>query len=160
MMGGGPSLDLAARIVQLALTPIFLLTGLASLLNVFTARLGRVADRVDLLAADPAGRARQLMVLRRRSKLLDLAVLATALAGALTCCAALSLFVGALNQVPTGRLLLALFGAAVACAVVAIGTFAFETILSSRSVRERASDAASAPTPEPAIQASPPSGGA
>ena len=145
MTGSAPTLDVAARIVQLALTPIFLLTGLASLLNVFAARLGRVADRVDLLAAEPERHARQLLVLRRRSKLLDLAVLSTSLAGALTCCAALSLFVGALNRAPTGQLLLALFGAAVTCAVVALGVFAFETILSSRAVREVAVGAAAVP---------------
>src|ERR1700753_1853299 len=46
------SLDSATHLVQLALTPIFLLTGLASLLNVFSTRLGRVADRVDKLTAD------------------------------------------------------------------------------------------------------------
>ena len=138
MTGGAPSLDAAARIVQLALTPIFLLTGLASLLNVFAARLGRVADRVDLLAAEPERHECQLLALRRRSRLLDLAVLATSLSGALTCCAALSLFVGALNRAPTGRLMLALFGAAVTCAVVALGVFAFETFLSSKAVRELA----------------------
>jgi hypothetical protein len=40
------------RVIQLALTPVFLLTAVAALLNVFSTRLGRVADRVDLLSAD------------------------------------------------------------------------------------------------------------
>jgi hypothetical protein len=40
------------RVIQLALTPAFLLTAVAALLNVFSTRLGRVADRVDLLSAD------------------------------------------------------------------------------------------------------------
>ena len=35
--------EAAAHIVQLALTPVFLLSGIAALLNVFAARLGRVA---------------------------------------------------------------------------------------------------------------------
>ena len=39
-------------VIQLALTPAFLLTAVAALLNVFSTRLGRVADRVDLLSAD------------------------------------------------------------------------------------------------------------
>jgi apolipoprotein N-acyltransferase len=38
------------RVIQLALTPAFLLTAVAALLNVFSTRLGRVADRVDLLS--------------------------------------------------------------------------------------------------------------
>src|SRR5258707_7737770 len=40
------------RVIQLALTPVFLLTAVAALLNVFSTRLGRVADRVDLLSVD------------------------------------------------------------------------------------------------------------
>ena len=42
-------LDSVAHVIQVALTPIFLLSGIAALLNVFSARLARVADRVDLV---------------------------------------------------------------------------------------------------------------
>jgi hypothetical protein len=72
-MFGATDLTSAADVVQLALTPIFLLTGLASLLNVFTTGLGRVADRVDRLAGDAAGHSRQLAAFafaRARSTLL------------------------------------------------------------------------------------------
>jgi len=78
-----PFIDAAAHIVQLALTPIFLLTGVASLLNVFTTRLGRIADQVDKLLVDPSERPRQLARLRLRSRSLDLAVLSAAVAGGL-----------------------------------------------------------------------------
>ena len=40
------SLDLVAHVIQVALTPIFLLSGIATLLNVFATRLARVADLV------------------------------------------------------------------------------------------------------------------
>jgi hypothetical protein len=137
-MFGTTDLSGAAHVVQLALTPIFLLTGLASLLNVFTTRLGRIADRVDRLAGDPAGHRQQLARLRIRSRALDLAVLLAAFAGALTCCAALTLFLGALRNAGTGYILFAFFGAALVCAVLALAAFGFETILSGRSVREQA----------------------
>ena len=39
----------AAYIIQMALTPVFLLAGTAGLLNVFTVRLARVSDRVNNL---------------------------------------------------------------------------------------------------------------
>src|SRR5262245_63388764 len=45
-------LQSSSGVIQLALTPVFLLTAVAALLNVFSTRLGRVADRVDLLSAD------------------------------------------------------------------------------------------------------------
>jgi len=64
----------AIRVIQAALTPVFLLTAVAALLNVFSTRLGRVADRVDLLsadlqrgAADTEFLSAQLDFLRRRS---------------------------------------------------------------------------------------------
>ena len=76
------TLDGVAHVIQLALTPIFLLSGVASLLNVFSTRLGRVADQVDAVIARidadeaPTGRyPTQLAYLRRRSRALDGAVI-------------------------------------------------------------------------------------
>ena len=46
----GGSLEEVAHIIQVALTPVFLLSGLAGLLSVFSTRLGRVADKVDTLS--------------------------------------------------------------------------------------------------------------
>src|SRR5690242_11924667 len=46
MPGSEASLDLVAHVIQVALTPIFLLSGIATLLNVFATRLARVADLV------------------------------------------------------------------------------------------------------------------
>ena len=128
----------AAHAVQLALTPIFLLAGIGSLLNVFTVRLGRVADRVDQLARAEVGDTAQLRRLRLRSRALDLAVLLAAAAGALTCAAALTLILGKLHQGGGGRVLLALFGAALGCAMGAIASFSFEMLLAGRTVRETA----------------------
>jgi hypothetical protein len=86
------SLDLVAHVIQVALTPIFLLSGIATLLNVFSTRLARVADRVDQITkamedADPdesVELARQLLHLRRRSIALDAAVVLGAIAAAST----------------------------------------------------------------------------
>lgn len=134
------TLDTAAHIVQLALTPIFLLTGLAQLLNVFTARLGRIGDRVYRLAHDPNASRAELTRLKLRSRILDGAVLAAAAAGALTCCAALTMFLGALRNTGAATLLFVLFGGALACAVTALAAFSAETILSGRTIREKAAD--------------------
>jgi len=86
-------------VIQLALTPAFLLTAVAALLNVFSTRLGRVADRVHLLsadlqrgAADTEFLSAQLDFLRRRSLILDVAVVLATVGGAATCAAVLVLF--------------------------------------------------------------------
>lgn len=133
-----PEVDNAAHVVQLALTPIFLLSGVAALLNVFSTRLGRISDQVDKLADDDGNRPRQLARLRLRSRSLDIAVLLAAFAGALTCAAALTLFVGEIKTGGAGRLLFTLFGGALVCAIMALGAFSFEMILAGQGVRERA----------------------
>lgn len=112
------SLDSAAHVVPLALTPIFLLAGLASLLNVFSTRLGRVADRVDKLAADAEKHPRQMRILKLRCRILDAAVILIAAAGALTCG-------GELRNSSHGLLLFAVFGATLSLSVVALAAFYF-----------------------------------
>ncbi|WP_375380285.1 DUF2721 domain-containing protein [uncultured Sphingomonas sp.] len=137
MTAAAPPIDLAAHVVQLALTPIFLLTGIASMLNVFTSRLARVSDQVDKAMALAEERPRQLARLRSRSHLLDVAVLLAAIGGALTCGAAMTLFVGAIRTGAAGGLLFTLFGGALGCSILGLGAFAVEMILAGRTVREQ-----------------------
>src|ERR1700758_2779370 len=137
------SLDLVAHIIQVALTPIFLLSGIATLLNVFSTRLGRVADRVDQInkAMEEAdtdecvGLATQLSHLRRRSLALDAAVLLGALGGAATCASVLTLFVGALRDATVASVLFTTFGLAVMCTIGAIGAFTAEMMMAGSGVR-------------------------
>jgi len=138
-----PVLNDAAHVVQVALTPIFFLAGLATLLNVFTVRLGRIADRVDQFSVDQEGHERQLGRLRLRSRLLDGAVLFAALSGALTCLAALTLFVGAVANARAEMFLFGLFGGALICAIAALGLFSIETLLSGQTIREESRSQAS-----------------
>jgi len=130
------AIDGAAHVVQLALTPIFLLTGIASLLNVFSTRLGRIADQVDKLDGEEKRSTLRLARLRLRSRALDMAVLLAAVAGALTCAAALTLFVGEIKSADAAKMLFGLFGGALVCSVAALGAFSFEMVLAGRTVRE------------------------
>ncbi len=137
-------LDNVIRIIQVALTPVFLLSAVAALLNVFSLRLGRVSDRVDLVAqqifkADPyeaTHLAAQLSYLRRRSLLLDWAVVLAAVGGAFTCAAALILFVGALRDSTLVSALLGSFGLAIVCTLAGLGAFVAELLLAGRGLRE------------------------
>jgi hypothetical protein len=129
------------RVIQLALTPVFLLTAVAALLNVFSTRLGRVADRVDLLSADLQRGAAdtdflsaQLDFLRTRSLILDVAVVLATVGGTATCAAALVLFLGALSDADVRALLFALFGGAF-FTIIALVTFASEMIMAGRGLR-------------------------
>src|SRR5438874_7359774 len=102
----GTALDTVAHILQVALTPVSLLSGIATLLNVFSTRLARVSDRVhrvlEALGGADAVQAKaletQLARLHCRSVALDIAAVLGSLGGAATCGAVLTLFVGALRD--------------------------------------------------------------
>ncbi|MCJ2100507.1 DUF2721 domain-containing protein [Methylobacterium sp. E-046] len=137
--------DSIAHIIQVALAPAFLLSALATLLNVFSTRLGRISDKVDALSAEAARMteaeaahlSRRLSYLRRRSFVLDVAVVLASLAGGLIGLAVLTLFVGALRDAATASILFACFGAALICTVAAIGAFMAEILMAGRGVRDQ-----------------------
>jgi hypothetical protein len=133
-----PAIEAAAHIVQLALTPVFLLSGVAALVNVFSTRLGRVSDQADALAKqskDAPGHDLRLALLRWRSRALDCAVILAALAGGSTCGAALALFIGAVRGSAGASLLFWLFGVALVLTVLALAAFVLEMLLAARGVR-------------------------
>jgi type IV secretory pathway VirB6-like protein len=140
------SLESLAHIIQVALTPVFLLAGLATLLSVFSTRLGRVADKVDRLseAIGTAERehavrlSKQLTYLVNRSVVLDTAVVLGALGGCATCASVLVLLVGFLWSTSVARPLFVLFGTAVSLTFGALIAFVIEMLMAGRSLRTQA----------------------
>ena len=138
-MAMGVPLDDIAHVIQVALTPVFLLSGIGSLLNVINARVSRVADQADaLVAALRAGEGdllRQhgsLAGLRRRLRALDVARASGAVAGAAICGATFALFLGALQNAGVATALFLLFGASVLFTMAAMVAFFVEVVLSCR----------------------------
>ena len=131
----------AAHIVQLALTPVFLLSGVAALLSVFATRLGRVADQADKLSGEPQTpvRDRRLRALRFRSTCLEWAVVLAALAGAMTCGAVLVLFLGAfrVSAASASDALFALFGGAIVLTTGALTAYVIEMVMAAGGIRRR-----------------------
>ena len=136
----GMPLDSIAHIIQVALTPVFLLSGIGTLLNVITVRLGRVADQSDAvteaLRGAGAGEAGALYVrflrLRRRLRALDAARAFGALACAAICAATFALFLGALQNAAVATALFLSFGFSVLCTMASLMGFFAETLLSWR----------------------------
>jgi len=139
----GASLDAIAQLIQMALTPVFLLTGIATLLNVFSTRLARVAGRgaqvvkaLETADLDHAEVLRaQLVHLRRRSLALDAAVILAAAAGAATCTTIILLFVGAVGNEPIELLLFSVFGLAIFLALCAVVAYATEMLMAGTGIR-------------------------
>ncbi len=143
-MGDG-SLGSVAHIIQTALTPVFLLSGIGTLLNVFNQRLVRVSDHVSHLTDmakctedSDALRSllRHLRRLSQRRLALDAAVALGALAGASTCAAAFALFVVTLRDANGSTLLLWLFGGSLGFTIAALMAFLADTIMAWHGIRK------------------------
>ncbi len=134
----GDAIDSTAHIVQIALTPIFLLTGAGTLLNVFNTRLARVSDHTEhnaelLRAARDEAEQRLLQAHRarlgRRLLALDVAVALSALGGAATCGTAFILFLGSLQDESVATWLVITFTIALLCVVGGLAAFVVDTLL-------------------------------
>ncbi len=134
---GAVPVDSIAHVIQVALTPVFLLSGIGTLLNVFNTRLARVSDHAEHAStllktcedAEAAVLRAHLRRLRRRTVALDVAIALAALGGAATCGAAFVLFVGVLRDSATSAVLFGLFGASLGCTVGSLAAFIGDSLL-------------------------------
>lgn len=131
------SIDDIAHVIQLAIAPVFLLTGVSSLLGVLTNRLGRIIDRgrklEDRLAHAKEGELdslhEQFARLTRRALLMNRGIsLATACA-LLICAVIVALFGGAMMGVEVGYTAAGLFVLAMLALIGALLCFLREVYL-------------------------------
>ena len=131
-------MDNVAHVIQVALTPVFLLSGIGTLLNVFNTRLSRVSDHrehVTEMLRGEAGDTEQarlythLARLRYRTLVLDASVVLGAFGGASTCCAAFVLFLGSMRDTAIASWLFVLFGLALGCTASALVAFLADSVL-------------------------------
>ena len=138
-----PDIDDLAKAIQLALAPVFLLTGIGALLNVMTARLARIMDRgrafaegkVRLVANDYASIALERQNLEPRRRLTSIAITATTIAALSVCVVIAALFVEVMLPTPLKWLIGVFFAAAMVALVVGLAFFLRELHLAMRTVR-------------------------
>lgn len=144
VLNGVLSPEEVAHSIQVALTPVFLLSGIGTLLNVFNQRVARVSDHMEHLhallseTADEvvlAHHARHLRRLAKRTLALDAAILCAAVGGGSSCCAAFTLFLVSARQSGGSWVLSALFGVALACTIAALAAFLADSLLSWHGLR-------------------------
>ncbi len=129
--------------IQLALAPVFLLTGIAGILNVMTGRLARIIDRGRVLTEtnrlqDSALREfllTELHSLELRRHQASTAITATTASALLVCMVVVVLFVESLINVPLRWLIGLLFTAATLLLVVGLALFLREVHVATRTVR-------------------------
>jgi hypothetical protein len=128
--------------IQLAVAPVFLLTGLGTIISVLTTRLGRVIDRTRALmelreSADLKHKHKlddELHVLVRRRGLVNRAIVAGTTAALLVCITIAVTFIGQLADVHVGPIIAGLFVLSMFAAIVALVLFLMEVLAATTSV--------------------------
>jgi hypothetical protein len=132
-----------AHVIQLAIAPVFLLTGVGTLLAVLSNRLGRAVDRSrvleDLLpglAGEPRALAQDdLVLLSRRTRLIYTAIVLAVTCALLICLLIAVAFIDAFLAANLARLMGALFVLAMLALIVSLVAFLREIFLAVSSAR-------------------------
>jgi len=129
--------------IQLALAPVFLLTGVAGILNVMAGRLARIIDRGRQLTEHPVPQQLQLTEklqselqgLERRRHFASAAITATTLSALLVCMVIAALFLEVLIQIELRWLVGALFTGSTLTLVVGLAYFLREVHMATKTIR-------------------------
>jgi len=135
-----------AHVIQVAVAPVFLLSGIGAMLGVFVTRLGRIVDRSrvldDRLEAIADGlKARilaELVTLSRRSQLIERAIVLATAAGFFVCLVIVTLFVDYLFGFEVAVPVASFFLLGMLCLITAFGNFLYEVIMATSRLRREA----------------------
>jgi len=139
------SVNTVAEIVKLAVAPVFLLSGIASFVNVCTARLSRIVYRSRqvepmLLASRGEEHDRwlgELRVIDLRMRLVSWAISLSVLSAVLICTVVVLLFSASLSRLHVATAIALLFIGSMVAIGVGFAIFLVETRVGSRAVRVR-----------------------
>jgi hypothetical protein len=131
-----------AHLIQTAIAPVFLLTGVASTLGVLTNRLSRIVDRARLLEEQLEGHPGRaptlhsaLQVLARRAHYINVAISLSTIAALLVALVVVTLFANAWLRSELGLLIALLFVGAMVCLSAAFISFFIEVRLAVAALR-------------------------
>jgi hypothetical protein len=130
-------------VIQLAVAPVFLFTGVAAFLGVLTNRLGRIIDRARVIEAtlshaserERAERERELGALSFRSRLINRAIALVTITALLICAMIALLFLSAFLELDFRLPVGITFIATMLALIGGLLTFLREVFLATRSLR-------------------------
>ncbi|WMN58528.1 DUF2721 domain-containing protein [Pseudoalteromonas xiamenensis] len=133
-----------AKVIQTAVAPVFLITGIAATLGVLSNRLARIVDRARLLdkrikrlqdEAEMQELQREMRALLKRSRFIHVAFSASVLSALLVCSVVMMLFISHLHTMDLGITIASCFIAAMALLIAAFFALLGEIFLATRSMR-------------------------
>jgi hypothetical protein len=130
-----------AHVIQQAVAPVFLLTGVGAILNVLSSRLGRVIDRFraleNIVDSERSAYASEIANLLRRSRCIHWAISLCTVSALFICIVIAGLFIGSeLGKDPSG-MVAAFFIAAMLALTAALLCFLREITLATGSINIR-----------------------
>ncbi len=142
LVSGTNQLDSVVHFIQLAIAPVFLLTAIGSILGTMTNRVARIVDRARTLESQLSDRPdqrspqhRELRLLARRTRLINMAITFTVLAALLVCMSIGALFLDAYWQRSLTTLVAWIFGAALVALIAALVLFLREIYIATATLR-------------------------
>jgi hypothetical protein len=131
-----------AQVIQLAVAPVFLLTGVGAILSVLVNRLGRVVDRFRTLerlqanVADPIRESVQaeMSILSRRARLIHWAIGLCTGCALLVCIVIATLFIGSITRIEMPNAIAGLFVLAMLSLVAGLLCFLREIALATGGI--------------------------
>lgn len=137
-----PSVSAVAQVIQLAVAPVFLLTGVAATLGVLANRLARIIDRARVLEArrdsvsgDVSAIVNDLRHLSDRARLVYRAIALLVFSALLVGFVIISLFLGVFLSVEMGGVIAVLFISAMLTFIGALMFFLREVFIATRGLR-------------------------
>ncbi len=131
-----------AHVIQLAVAPVFLLTGVGAILAVLINRLARVVDRFRALehrlpgseSNEVAPTKTEMLILTRRARLIHWAISLCTICALFVCVVIATLFIGSMIGVDLSGTIALLFVAAMLTLIAGLFSFLREITLATSSI--------------------------
>jgi len=138
MLQSVPQLSTVAHVIQLSVAPVFLLTGIGSILGVLSNRLARIVDRFRALnnASEQVREAHrdEMAILLRRSRWINIAVTLCTCSALLVCIVIAALFVGTQVSIDPSNVVSMMFISAMLALILGLLCFLREIFLATGTI--------------------------
>lgn len=136
------SISSVSHVIQLAIAPVFLLSGVGAILAVLINRLGRIVDRYRALEnGTPKAEAEavsladiEMAILARRARLIHWAISLCTVGALFICIVIAMLFVGSMLHVGVSQIIALMFIAAMLALIAGLLSFLREITLATGSI--------------------------
>lgn len=138
------SITSVSHVIQLAVAPVFLLSGVGAILAVLINRLGRIVDRYRFLEngrlkAEAEAEAAvmtgiEMAILSRRARLIHWAISLCTVGALFICIVIATLFIGSMMQVGVSQAIALMFVAAMLALIAGLLSFLREITLATGSI--------------------------